>query len=34
VDPTVAAGPGRTPGLRIVIQASPRLPLLLRKLPA
>ncbi len=34
VDPSIAGGPGRTPGLRVVIQASPRLPLLLRKLPA
>jgi hypothetical protein len=33
VDPGVTGGPGRAPGLREVIQASPRLPLLLRKLP-
>jgi hypothetical protein len=34
VDPRVPCGPGREPGLRVVLQASPRLPLLLRKLPA
>jgi hypothetical protein len=34
VDPSLPAGPGRAPGLRVVLQASPRLPLLLRKLPA
>jgi hypothetical protein len=31
VDPALAGGPGRSPPLRLVIQASPRLPLFLRK---
>jgi hypothetical protein len=34
VDPQITGGPGRAPGLRQVIRASPHLPLLLRKLPA
>jgi hypothetical protein len=33
VDPLLTGGPGRAPGLRLVIRASPHLPLLLRKLP-
>jgi hypothetical protein len=31
-DPALSAGPGRSPALRMIIQAGPRMPLLLRKI--